>query len=110
MDQTCARLWERGAEVVEVALPAGFGEVIDRHRIVMAVEGAAYHRERLRHHPEDYGPCIRGLLEEGLVGKSPEGLPLGLQLVGPPWGEGSLFAAAAWCEDALEVNLGEPSV
>ena len=43
------------------------------------------------------------------AGKSPEGLPLCVQLAGRPWGEGNLFAAAAWCEDTLEVHLGEPA-
>ncbi len=175
MDQVGERLRARGAQIVDVALPAGFAEVIERHRVVMAVEGAAFHGERLRRHPDDYGPCIRGLLEEGLAcpapeyarckahqgqlrrdmlgclegvdalltpatigpapdagttgdpafnspwsyvgyptvsfpaGKSPEGLPLCVQLAGRPWGEGELFAAAAWCEDTLETNLGEPS-
>ncbi len=175
LDQVSDRLRARGAEIVEVALPAGFAEVVERHRIVMAVEGAAFHRERLRRHPDDYGPKITGLLEEGLAcpapeyarckahqeqlrrdmlaclegvdallmpattgpapdaattgdpafnapwsyvgyptvsfpaGKSPEGLPLCIQLAGRPWGEGDLFAAAAWCEDTLEVNLGEPT-
>ncbi len=31
----------------------------------------------------------------------PDGLPLGVQLVGPHWGEAGLLAAAAWCEDVL---------
>jgi aspartyl-tRNA(Asn)/glutamyl-tRNA(Gln) amidotransferase subunit A len=148
--------------------------VVPRHRIVMAVEAAAYHQERLRRHPDDYGPCIRGLLEEGLacpapeyartrehqrrlcadmlaclegvdalltpattgpapdagttgdpafnspwsytglptvsfpVAKDPTGLPLAIQLVGRPWGEAELFAAAAWCEEALDFEMGEP--
>jgi aspartyl-tRNA(Asn)/glutamyl-tRNA(Gln) amidotransferase subunit A len=56
-----------GVTVVDVALPAGFGEVIPRHRIVMAVEAAAYHELRLRRHPEDYPPNIQQLLEEGLA-------------------------------------------
>jgi aspartyl-tRNA(Asn)/glutamyl-tRNA(Gln) amidotransferase subunit A len=30
-----------------------------------------------------------------------EGLPLGIQLVGPAFGEGRLFSAAAWCERAV---------
>ena len=41
--------------------------------------------------------------------RSPEGLPLGLQLVGRAWGEADLLAAAAWCEDALGFQLGEPT-
>jgi Asp-tRNA(Asn)/Glu-tRNA(Gln) amidotransferase A subunit family amidase len=72
MDEVCARLGETGVEIDEVALPAAFAEVIPRHRVVMAVEAAAYHRERLARHPDDYGPCIRGLLEEGLACPAPE--------------------------------------
>ncbi len=41
--------------------------------------------------------------------RSPEGLPLGLQLVGRPWGEADLLAVAAWCEDALGFRMGEPT-
>jgi aspartyl-tRNA(Asn)/glutamyl-tRNA(Gln) amidotransferase subunit A len=72
VDQAVERLRARGAEVMEVALPAAFAEVIERHRVVMAVEGAAYHRERLQRHPDDYGPAIGGLLEEGLACPAPE--------------------------------------
>ena len=50
-----------------MALPAAFAEVIARHRIVMGVEAAMFHEARLRRHPEDYDPNIRGLLEEGLA-------------------------------------------
>jgi aspartyl-tRNA(Asn)/glutamyl-tRNA(Gln) amidotransferase subunit A len=175
LDQVCERLRKAGAAVVEVALPAAFSVVIERHRVVMAVEAAAFHRERLRRHPDDYGPCFGSLLEEGLTcpgpeyarckahqeqlrremlscledvdalltpaatgpapdaattgdpafnapwsyvgfptvcfpaGKSEDGLPLGLQFAGRPWCEGDVFAAAAWSEDVLGVDLGEPS-
>jgi aspartyl-tRNA(Asn)/glutamyl-tRNA(Gln) amidotransferase subunit A len=60
-------LRERGCQVVDVALPAGFSEVIARHRIVMAVEAAQFHAVRLRKHPEDYGPNITKLIEEGIA-------------------------------------------
>jgi aspartyl-tRNA(Asn)/glutamyl-tRNA(Gln) amidotransferase subunit A len=33
------------------------------------------------------------------AGRSPDGLPLAVQLVGRPWSEAELFAAAAWCEN-----------
>jgi Asp-tRNA(Asn)/Glu-tRNA(Gln) amidotransferase A subunit family amidase len=171
----CEHLRGRGAEVVEVALPAPFAEVLPRHRTVMAVEAAAFHGPRLRKHPEDYGPCIRTLLEEGLscpaaeyarckehqkelrsdmlgsmmgvdallapatTGAAPPAdstgdpafnspwsytglpvvsfpaawgpgrLPLAVQFVSQPWCEAELFAASAWCEDALGFDVGEPA-
>jgi aspartyl-tRNA(Asn)/glutamyl-tRNA(Gln) amidotransferase subunit A len=37
------------------------------------------------------------------------GLPLAVQLAGGPFEERTVFAAAAWCEDALACDLGEPS-
>jgi aspartyl-tRNA(Asn)/glutamyl-tRNA(Gln) amidotransferase subunit A len=174
MEDVSERLRARGAEVIDVSLPAAFGEVLSRHRIVMAVEAAQFHQKRLEKHANDYPPSIRGLLEEGLavpapeyartkahqeqlrrevlacfqgvdalltpattgpapdaattgdpafnspwsylgyptvslpVGRSSEGLPLAIQLAAPPWEEGAAFAAAAWCEDALGTDLGEP--
>jgi Asp-tRNA(Asn)/Glu-tRNA(Gln) amidotransferase A subunit family amidase len=72
MDEIAHRFDTDGAEVEEVALPAGFSDVIQRHRIVMAVEAAQYHETRLRRHPEDYSPRIKGLLEEGLACPAPE--------------------------------------
>jgi aspartyl-tRNA(Asn)/glutamyl-tRNA(Gln) amidotransferase subunit A len=173
-DQACDRLRSAGARIEDVALPAAFDEVIPRHRAVMAVEAAVFHEQRLRHHPEDYGPNIRTLLEEGLAcpaaeyarckehqrqlaqemraclegvdvlltpatttpapdagstgdpafnspwsytslptvcfptAMSPDGLPLGVQLVGQPWEEEQLFAAAEWCERAIGYTPGEP--
>jgi Asp-tRNA(Asn)/Glu-tRNA(Gln) amidotransferase A subunit family amidase len=175
MGQVCEHLRGGGAEVCEVGLPAAFAEVLPRHRVVMAVEAAAYHGPRLRRHPEDYGLWIRTLLEEGLAcpaaeyarckehqrqlttevlacfegvdallapatpgaaptadstgdpafnspwsytglpvasfaaAWSPERLPLAVQLVGRPWGEAGLFAASAWCEEALAFEVGEPA-
>src|SRR3989440_7653426 len=67
MDCVSARFAEQGAVIKQVPLPAAFGEVLDRHRKVMAVEAASFHGPRLRRHPEDYQPKIRRLLEEGLA-------------------------------------------
>jgi len=174
MKQTAERLANEGAEIVPVALPADFAEILAWHRTLMAVEAAAYHGARLQRHPDDYPPRIRSLIEEGLAcpapvyavakqqqqrlarelpaafagvdawltpatlgpaptadttgdpafnspwsftgfptvsfpaGRSPDGLPLAIQLVGPPWSEGPLLQAAAWCEERLAVQLGEP--
>jgi aspartyl-tRNA(Asn)/glutamyl-tRNA(Gln) amidotransferase subunit A len=67
MDRVCALLIERGARIEDVAVPSAFDEVVPRHRVVMAVEAAAYHAERLKRHPDDYGPCITALLKEGIA-------------------------------------------
>jgi aspartyl-tRNA(Asn)/glutamyl-tRNA(Gln) amidotransferase subunit A len=72
MERASKEFRTSGAEITEVALPAEFAEVLPRHRVVMAVEAAGYHEPRLRRHPEEYEPKIRGLLEEGLACTAPE--------------------------------------
>jgi aspartyl-tRNA(Asn)/glutamyl-tRNA(Gln) amidotransferase subunit A len=72
VDQVCERVQRQGAVLSSVALPAGFAEVLARHRTVMAVEAAVFHGDRLRRHPDDYQPKIRKLLEEGLACPGPE--------------------------------------
>src|SRR5262245_43355191 len=62
----CDGLRADGAEVEHSVPPADFADVIRRHRVIMAVEAAEYHGERLRRHPEDYPPRVRALIEEGL--------------------------------------------
>jgi aspartyl-tRNA(Asn)/glutamyl-tRNA(Gln) amidotransferase subunit A len=66
MERVSEHLRRQGAEVVDLGLPTGFAEVLRRHRTVMAVEAASFHGPRLRRHPEDYGPNISALLEEGM--------------------------------------------
>jgi Asp-tRNA(Asn)/Glu-tRNA(Gln) amidotransferase A subunit family amidase len=48
------------------ATPAQFSDVLHMHRVVMAVQAAGYHGDRLRRHPDDYPPNVRALIEEGL--------------------------------------------
>lgn len=174
MDGLCAHYVDRGATILDVPLPAAFEDVIAQHRIVMAVEAAQYHEERLRRLPEDYPPNVTALLREGVECPAPayarakelqrrlrgeveqvmrscdallcpattrgapdaattgdpafnspwsftglpvvsiptalddDGLPLGVQLVGPAGGEGALFAVAAWCEANRERDVGDP--
>lgn len=64
MERVCTELAAAGATIEDVALPAAFSEVTERHRTVMAVEALAFHETRLRRHPEDYPPCITSLLRE----------------------------------------------
>jgi aspartyl-tRNA(Asn)/glutamyl-tRNA(Gln) amidotransferase subunit A len=174
MDEVTQRLGLHRAEVVDVALPAAFAEVLPRHRVVMAVEAGQFHGERLRRHPDDYPPMMTSLLQEGLAcpapeyarckahqeqlrrdmlpcledvdalltpatttpapdaattgdgafnapwsylgfptvslpaARTPDGLPLALQLGCRPWEEGKLLGVAAWCEEALHYEVGEP--
>jgi aspartyl-tRNA(Asn)/glutamyl-tRNA(Gln) amidotransferase subunit A len=174
MNRVCDHLRENSVGISDVALPAGFSDVIARHRTVMAVEAAQFHQPRLRIHPEDYGPNITTLLREGLatsgpdyarikehqrrltedmsacfhdvealicpattgpapdarttgdpafnspwsytglpsvsfvVGWTPDGLPLCVQLIGF-WGhESELLQTAAWCEERLGLEPREP--
>src|SRR5439155_18072257 len=67
VDQACERLAAAGAVICERALPPSFAEVIRRHRIVMAVEAAEFHRDRFERMPEQYGPQISSLIREGLA-------------------------------------------
>jgi aspartyl-tRNA(Asn)/glutamyl-tRNA(Gln) amidotransferase subunit A len=65
-----ARLGTGAIETVDVELPASFAEVVRSHRMVMAVECAAYHRETFLARREEYGPRIAGLIDEGLAATS----------------------------------------
>jgi Asp-tRNA(Asn)/Glu-tRNA(Gln) amidotransferase A subunit family amidase len=42
------------------------------------------------------------------AGQDPDGMPLAIQLVGRPWGEAELLAAAAWCEEVLSIAKALP--
>jgi Asp-tRNA(Asn)/Glu-tRNA(Gln) amidotransferase A subunit family amidase len=174
MERARTQFEKAGAELVPVALPAAFAEVLPRHRVIMAVEAAQFHLERLRDHPEDYAPKIKSLLEEGIncpapeyarckehqtrltreilacfgevdallcpatrgpapaadttgdpafnspwsytglpavsipAGWSGDGLPLAVQVVGPPWQEAELLAAAQWCEQTVGLERRWP--
>jgi aspartyl-tRNA(Asn)/glutamyl-tRNA(Gln) amidotransferase subunit A len=72
MDQTARSLSQKGAKLVDLALPASFSEVVARHRTVMAVEAAMFHRSRFAQHPDDYAQKITELLQEGLSCLAPE--------------------------------------
>jgi len=61
-----ANLARAGAAISEAALPAAFQNVLECHRVVMTAEIAALHEPMLVDHRDDYLPCIRGIIEEGL--------------------------------------------
>lgn len=72
MDAVCTRLAGQGVTIEDIALPAEFADVLVRHQVIMAVEASSYHGSRLRKHPEDYQPRIRGLVEEGQAAPATE--------------------------------------
>ena len=60
-----SRLRAAGANIVTLDPPAAFSEVLPRHQVVMSVEAAEVHEERIRRHPDDYPPHVTSLIEEG---------------------------------------------
>jgi aspartyl-tRNA(Asn)/glutamyl-tRNA(Gln) amidotransferase subunit A len=61
------KLTHAGAEIRPLAVPQMFADVLKMHRRIMAVEAAAYHRERFANYRDQYGPMITSLLDEGLA-------------------------------------------
>ena len=66
METVQSQLSAGGAELVPVALPAAFSEVLAHHKVIMGVECSHFHAERLAKHPDDYDQNIRSLIENGL--------------------------------------------
>lgn len=64
-EQAVAQLRGAGANVSPVSLPVEMGDVIRRHRVVMATEAAAYHRPWFPTQRSAYGPKIASLMDEG---------------------------------------------
>ncbi|WP_439623114.1 amidase [Gemmata sp.] len=56
----------------ELPLPPSFSDVPRFQHLIMAVEAAAYHGERMRRHPDDYPPNVRRLIEMGLSTPAPQ--------------------------------------
>ena len=54
-----------GAHVEPVRFDFGFEEILKHHRTIMAAEAAEVHSQRFSRNPDDYLPCVRGLVEEG---------------------------------------------
>jgi aspartyl-tRNA(Asn)/glutamyl-tRNA(Gln) amidotransferase subunit A len=61
-----AALEGAGAHVREVRLPDQFEAGVVAQRTILASEAATFHRRWFDRRPEDYGPKLRALLEEGM--------------------------------------------
>jgi len=156
-----------GAKVIDIVPPKSFKGVINKHRLIMYAEAAAYHAERFEQNAEKFRPNLRELIQEGLLlpavayadalehrlhfqydlshlfnkvdilltpatpTRAPaglsstgspafnapwshaglptitlpvtvtDGLPCGIQLIGPAWREDRLLQIAQWCETHL---------
>lgn len=62
-EKTAAAGWKW----TDLPLPPSFSDVPQFHHTLMAVEAAAYHAERIHHHPADYPPNITKLIEHGFA-------------------------------------------
>jgi aspartyl-tRNA(Asn)/glutamyl-tRNA(Gln) amidotransferase subunit A len=68
--QAAEQLRAAGAEVQPIELPDSFAGVVPAHRMIMAVEAAAYHREMIAARRSEYGPRVASLIDEGLAATS----------------------------------------
>jgi len=57
---------QAGAEIVEMVLPESIETASEDQRMIMAVEGAAFHEQMFRTRSEEYQPLLREMLRWGL--------------------------------------------
>jgi len=67
VDRILEAFMTAGCLVYDVDVPAGFGELLAHHKVIMAAGAAAWHRDRFVRHRNDYGPCVASLIDEGLT-------------------------------------------
>jgi Asp-tRNA(Asn)/Glu-tRNA(Gln) amidotransferase A subunit family amidase len=72
MEHAAETLRNAGAQIDELAWPAGFDDILHHHRVIMSAEAAAFHQSILDRHASNYAPRIRSLVEEGLTRKAIE--------------------------------------
>jgi Asp-tRNA(Asn)/Glu-tRNA(Gln) amidotransferase A subunit family amidase len=53
-------------------LPPSVADIPKYHRMIMSVESAAFHGERLKRYPDDYPPMLTALLHEGQKVAAPD--------------------------------------
>ncbi len=66
-DAAASALTAAGAMVTPTPLPKEFDHVLEPHHLIMAVEAAAVHEERIAAQPDEYGPCVTKLISGGLA-------------------------------------------
>ncbi len=59
------RLRGKGWRIERTPLPPAVADIPRNHRLIMSVEGLAFHGERWRRYPDDYPPKLTDLLREG---------------------------------------------
>ena len=67
IQSTLDTLRHGGAPVETIDCGLDFTEIQPLHRLIMAVEAAAYHRRQFAAHRQSYGPMIAALLDQGLT-------------------------------------------
>lgn len=72
LNQSIEIIRASGIEVADIDVPDGFDRLLSAHKVVMAAEAAAWHKDRFTAHRDDYGPCIATLIEEGLAASATE--------------------------------------
>jgi aspartyl-tRNA(Asn)/glutamyl-tRNA(Gln) amidotransferase subunit A len=65
-DGILEQLSRAGAALEEIALPDSIDTAIEDQRIIMAVEGAAFHQPMYERQSQDYQPQLREMLRRGL--------------------------------------------
>jgi Asp-tRNA(Asn)/Glu-tRNA(Gln) amidotransferase A subunit family amidase len=66
IDRGVEKLRGSGVEIVEIEYPVDFQILHDTHRMIMNVDGAAYHEKMFSENADKYRPVIRTLVENGL--------------------------------------------
>lgn len=65
-EQVMKRLGGAGAEIEDAAVSFSFEDLLAAHHVIMSSEAADVHRDDFAARADDYGPNVRGLIEDGL--------------------------------------------
>ena len=67
VDQALRQLSQAGAQVEELPMPDSIDTAIADQRLIMTVEGAAFHQSMYEERAQDYQPMLREMLGRGLA-------------------------------------------